>query len=341
MMWLTWRQFRPQAVTAVAALAVFAIALAATGPHLASLYASSGVAGCHGDSCATLASDYLGSVSGVYTTLFMLGIAVVIVAPAVIGVFWGAPLVAREFETGAFRLAWTQSITRARWMASKLALPGLAAIAVTEGLSLMYGWWSAPIGQAARLATVSNFPLGMSPFGLLDFDTHGVVPVGYAAFGFAVGVTAGLLIRRAVPAMAVTLVIFAAVQVAMPLAIRPNLIPPDRMVTTIDSARLDFGGLTATVVPGQPGAWILSSRAVNAAGQTVSTVPASCMSAPSAGAKPPDPGQCMARLGIRETITYQPTSRFWPMQWTETAIYLALAAVLAGFCYWRVARRLP
>jgi hypothetical protein len=69
--------------------------------------------------------------------------------PAVIGIFWGAPLIARELETGTFRLAWTQSITRTRWLAVKLALTGLVAMAVTEALGLMYGWWAAPIAQAA------------------------------------------------------------------------------------------------------------------------------------------------------------------------------------------------
>jgi hypothetical protein len=344
MTWLTWRQFRPQAVTALAALAVFAILLGATGPHVASGYHSSGIAGCHGGACGQLASNFLLTVSGAYTVVFMLGIACVILAPALIGVFWGAPLVAREFETGTFRLVWIQSITRSRWMASKLAVPGLAAIAVTEGLSLLYGWWAAPIGQAARLAPGSNFPLGMSPFSLLAFDAHGVVPVGYAAFGFALGVTAGVLIRRAVPAMAVTLVIFAAVQVAVPLAVRPNLFPAERATQSLTA---NFSGLQQ-VGPGgefslgidrldsQPGAWIFSSQAVNAAGQPVSVMPAACVN-PSSG----DPMPCLASHGIAIAVTYQPTSRYWPIQWTETGIFLALAAMLAGFCYWRVGRRLP
>jgi hypothetical protein len=109
-----------------------------------------------------------------------------------------------------FRLAWTQSITRTRWLAVKLALPGLAAMAVTEALSLMQAWWAAPIGQAARLATTSSFPLGVGPLSLLDFDAHGITPLGYAAFAFTLGVTTGVLLRRAVPAMALTLAIFAA-----------------------------------------------------------------------------------------------------------------------------------
>jgi hypothetical protein len=344
MIWLTWRQFRSQAVISLAALAAFAILLGATGPHLASMYASSGITTCHGQGCEGLANNFLGLVSGIYSVVFTLGIAGVIVAPAVIGVFWGAPLIAREFETGTFRLAWTQSITRARWMASKLALPGLAAIAVTEGLSLMYGWWAAPIGQAARLAAGSNFPLGMSPFSLPAFDAHGVAPIGYAAFGFALGVTAGVLFRRALPAMAVTLAIFAAVQVAMPLAIRPYLFPAAHATQSLAAnfsgqQSVNPGGeftFTLDHIDSEPGAWIFSSGAVNAAGQPVSVMPAACVHAGNR-----DPTQCLASHGIKIAVTYLPTSRFWPIQWTETGIFLALALVLAGFCYWRLGRRLP
>ena len=345
MIWLTWRQFRPQAVTSLAALAAFAVLLGATGPHLASLYATSGIASCHGSGCNHAASSFLGLLSGFYTLVFMLGIAGVILAPAVIGVFWGAPLIAREFETGTFRLAWTQSITRARWLASKLVLPGLAAIAITEGLSLIYGWWAAPIGQAARVAPTA-FPLGMSPFSLLAFDAHGVVPIGYAAFGFALGVTAGVLIRRALPAMALTLAIFAAVQVAMPLAIRPSLFPPAHMTQSLAanfSGQQSEGpggrfGLTLDYIDSEPGAWIFSSGAVDAAGQPVSVMPAACVNAASSTG---DPTQCLASHGIGIGVSYLPTSRYWPIQWTETGIYLALALVLAGFSCWRLGRRLP
>ena len=189
------------------------------------MYAASGITGCHSGGCGQLASNFLVGLGPDYPFVYLLGMAGVIVAPAVIGIFWGAPLIARELETGTFRLAWTQSITRARWLAVKLALIGLTAMAVTEGLSLMLGWWAAPIGQAARFTDGSISPLGLGPFSLA-FDAHGITPLGYAAFAFALGVTTGLLIRRTVPAMAVTLAIFAVVQVAFPQGIRPHLLPP-------------------------------------------------------------------------------------------------------------------
>jgi ABC-2 family transporter protein len=340
MTWLTWRQFRPQTATALAALAAFAVLLAVTGPHLATLYQTDGVTGCRGAGCAQSAGSFLGD-AGSYQVVYVLGIAVIVFAPALIGLFWGAPLITREFETGTFRLAFTQTITRTRWLASKLALPGLTAIAVTMGLALMFGWWAAPIGQAARLATDSSFPLGMGPFSLLAFDAHGIVPLGYAAFAFTLGVTVGLLLRRTIPAMAVTLAVFAAVQVAMPLGVRPHLFPAEHTTVAISALGANgsahtsgTGSFSVSVrdLPGQPGAWILSAYAVNAAGQPVSTSPACARQ----GRRTEN---CLASQGIRVGVTYQPTSRYWAIQWTETAIYLVMALALAGYCFRRLSLR--
>ena len=226
---LTWLQFRTQAVTAAAALAAFAVLLAATGPHLASLYAADGLDSCHGSSCLSMAVYFSASLTtGPYGVLFMLSTGIILLAPAVIGLFWGAPLIARELETGTAALAWNQSVTRTRWLAVKLAVGGLTAMAVTEALCLMQTWWAAPISQAVADGAGRRRRL-QGRFSQLNFATHGITPLGYAAFAFALGVTAGALIRRTIPAMAVTLAIFAALQVAMPLWVRPNLAPPDHM----------------------------------------------------------------------------------------------------------------
>jgi len=337
MIWLTWRQFRVQALTAVAALAAFAILLAATGPHLASRYAST-ITGCHGFGCQTAAITFLSQLqaTSTYPVVYLLGIALILLAPAITGIFWGAPLIARELETRTFTLAWNQSITRTRWLVVKLTLTSLAAMAVTEALSLLYAWWADPIGQAIDLGGSTSLFSG-GRFSSVIFATHGITPLGYAAFAFTLGTATGALIRRTVPAMAVTLAIFVAAQLAMPLGVRPHLLPPDHTVATIESVDLDFGNLAATVVPGQPGAWILSSDAVSPAGQPVSTLPAAC--AGSTGLKALDPGQCMESQGFREAISYEPASRYWPLQWIETGIFLALALALAGFCCWRLGRR--
>ncbi len=359
---LTWLQFRTQAVTAAAALAAFAVLLAATGPYLASTYAADGLDSCHGSSCLSPASYFTGSlVRSPYGVLFLLSTGVILLAPAVIGLFWGAPLIARELETGTADLAWNQSVTRTRWLAVKLTVIGLTAMAVTGALSLMQTWWAAPISQAAADGSGAGVA-AQGRFSQLNFASHGITPLGYAAFAFVLGVTAGALIRRTIPAMAVTLAIFAALQVAMPLWVRPNLAPPDHMVvpvTSLENAGLSQtgpGGDTFTfyalTIPGQPGAWILSSGPVNAAGQATSTTPAACASVGNTGQSEGAqgtafaPGQgpaafvdCLGRHGIREAITYQPARRYWPFQWTETAIYLALALALAGYCFRRLNRR--
>jgi hypothetical protein len=363
MMWLTWRQFRTQAIIALATMAAYAILLAATGPHLTGMYAADGLGSCHGGSCANLASYFTGSlIYTPYLVLFLLSTGIILLTPAVIGLFWGAPLIARELETGTAALAWNQSVTRTRWLAVKLTAGALAALALTEALSLMQTWWAAPISQAVADGSADG-ALAQSRFSQLNFAAHGITPLGYAAFAFALGVTAGALIRRTLPAMAITLAIFAALQVAMPLWVRPNLAPPGHTVNPVTSlgnalpSQTGPGGGTFTLyarsIPGQTGAWLLSSGPVNAAGQATSTTPAACASVgstgPGAQANYSPPGaqtgplaflDCLASYGIREAITYQPASRYWRFQATETAIYLALALALTGYCFRRINRRL-
>src|SRR5580658_1589644 len=263
----TWLQFRVQVMVALAALLAGAVVLAFTGPHLASLY-SSAITGCHGGSCANAANNFLSrlTTTSPYPTVYILGIGLIFAAPAIIGIFWGAPLIARELEAKTFALAWTQSITRARWLVVKLSLTGLAAMAVTEGLSLMLAWWADPISKA--IVVGGPYPFGsvfaQGRLGPFIFATSGITPLGYAAFGFALGTAAGALIRRAVPAMALTLAIFAAVQIAVPLWVRPHLLPPDRTVVSgpsfFQAAAMSVGTLTASAVPGQPEPWCLHGQ---------------------------------------------------------------------------------
>jgi ABC-2 family transporter protein len=360
MIWLTWRQFRAQAVIAVSALAAFGVLLGVTGPNLASLYAGSSIGRCQGSDCVGQADDFLQQLygaplsgassvagTGIYWLLYLLGVMLILVAPAVIGMFWGAPLIARELEAGTHNLAWNQSITRTRWLAVKLTLTGLAAMAVTEGLSLVEAWWAGPISRAVARGAVAT-PLAMNQFSPLVFATHGITPLGYAALAFALGVTAGVLVRRAVPAMALTLALFAVLQVAMPLWVRPHLFQPDHSVTTLSS----FAGIdvpidngTFTLIPNgwdsQPEAWVLSTGAVNTAGKPVAAVPAACTQVMT-GAKASHDALlgCLSSHGIRVAVTYQPASRYWAFQWTESAIYLALALALVGYSFWRIRHRL-
>lgn len=364
MIWLTWRQSRIHAASAAVGLAAFAILLAVTGPQLANMYANSTLGTCRGgiNDCGAFADDFLQMLtsssalanSGVmavsaYYLLFLFGIVIILVAPAVIGMFWGAPLIAGEFEAGTHYLAWNQSITRTRWLAVKVTLLGVGAMAVTEALSLMQDWWATPISRAVERGACCS-PMAMNQFSPLVFATHGITPMGYALFAFALGVVGGVLVRRAVPAMAVTLAVFAVLQVAMPLWVRPALFPPNHTIaafSSFDSLDVPIANNTFTAIPSgwgdQPEAWVLSTEAVDMAGKPASTVPADCLRAiEAASGKASHPAllDCLTSDGIRIAVTYQPASRYWTFQWTETAIYVALALPLVGCCFWRIIRRL-
>jgi hypothetical protein len=367
MLWLTWRQFRASAAAVAAALAALALVLALTGPGLAHQYAS-GLA-----SCAPPGSSRSGGGSGVaaagegpipsggctsmsqwffhqHRAPFLAVTAVVLVLPALVGLFWGAPLITRELETGTHRLVWNQTITRTRWLAVKLGLIGLVTVAAAGLCSLAVTWWSSSIDRTAA----SDFPR-MEP---LLFAARGIVPAGYAAFAFALGVTVGMLLRHTLPAMAVTLAVFVALQVAVPLLVRPHLLAPVHATVELTEANPQGfkvarrGADQVTVDAGDTGAWFLSSQTVDASGQAVDAVDSSAVLAgcrrsaaspsPSPSPSPQGPGACLAeinRLGYRQHVTYQPAGRFWPFQWIETGIYLVLTLGLAGFCLGQIRRR--
>jgi hypothetical protein len=341
MMWLTWRQFRAQAIAGAAALAVLAIVLAVTGLHLAHLFDSSGVATCqvHGD-CGPVVSAFTQQVqaSG-YKVLFDLTIALLLVTPALIGIFWGAPLVTREIEAGTFRLAWNQSVTRVRWLAVKLGLIGLASIATAGLLTLMVSWWASPIDRASALPAGP----GLGRFTPVLFDARGIAPIGYAAFAFALGITVGVLVRRTVPAMAITLAVFAAVQIVMPLWIRPHLIAPVHASSAFNAANLteiatsNNGNMTVAAAVNLPGAWVLANQTLTPAGHVFTgPAPAACIgNAPSMNGCQ----DAIGRLGLRQYVTYQPADRYWALQGYETGIFVVLALGLAAGCVWRVRRR--
>jgi hypothetical protein len=349
---LTWRQLRTPAAVAGAALAAIFIVVAITGLHLAHLYDTT-VAVCQPPSdCSAVATTFLRTDATLRSWLGIL----VIVGPGLIGMFWGAPLVARELETGTFRLAWTQSVTRTRWLAVKLGVTGLAAVAVAGVLSLMVTWWASPLDRVA-----------MDRFGA--FDQRDVVPLGYAAFAFLLGVTAGAVIRRIVPAMATTLVAFVTVRLAFIHWLRPHLFTPavrnqalDPLSTGYGSSGSLFHRIGASTLqpatPHIPNAWIIATRIVDNAGHglTSKVLNTDCPDLGSGGPGPsggpsrgPVPAfaqqrlrDCVVKVGAtyHQMVSYQPANRYWALQWYELALFLVAATVLAGGCWWWVRHRL-
>lgn len=340
MIWFTWRQFRAQAVVAAAVLAVLAVVLLVSGLSLASAYNSAGLGSCH-LSCGPAASQWLNTLrGGSYDKLFVAGIAVLYLAPALIGLFWGAPLIARELETGTYRLAWNQSVTRGRWTLIKVGVGGLASVAVAGLLSLMITWWASPIDSAGSYSGSGLVGNRMQP---LVFAVRGIAPLGYAAFAFTLGVTVGVLLRRTIPAMALTLLLFAAVQFLMPAFIRPHLLPPGQASAPLNpnnTAELLVNQNNQMTVLGNasiPGAWLLSNTTVTAAGRVFTGPATAACTSPTAPASACT--KWLATQHLRQVVTYQPAGRFWPLQWTETAIYLAASAGLGGICVWRIRRK--
>jgi hypothetical protein len=340
MIWLTWRQFRAQAIAAAAVLAMLAIALAVTGPYMAHLYDGSGIATCTGPGCGPLTNTFSNKLPGFDTVIYLLGLGIMFLTPAVIGVFWGAPLITREIEARTLPLTFNQSVTKTRWLAVKLGLTGLAGVATAGLLSLMLTWWSSPMDSTLEIPY--GHRLLLERLGPVLFAARGVAPLGYAAFAFALGVTAGMLTRRTVSAMAATLGVFAAVQFAWAEWIRAHLVAPVTTIVPLNASTISVVGirngvmsLQAAPTLTQQGAWILSGQVIDTSGHPAQ-VPASpvCL-----GNVSPACASWIARFHFRELISYEPASRFWTFQWVETGIFLAVALGLAAACIWWLIRR--
>lgn len=323
MTWLTWRQFRLPALSVFAALILIGVVLAITGPELVG---------------RTNFSDQ--------DTLFGGTILVLYLLPAVIGVFWGVPMITRELESGTHSLVWNQTVTRKRWLASKLGFGLLAAMVAAGLLGWAVSWWASPIDALAATQTDRGMLSRIAP---VVFGARGIVPIGYAAFALALGVAVGMLLKRTVAAMAVTLAVLAAVLLVVPNFVRPYLLPPEQMTIAIVSEDItnitgdDTRGILEIGVRNPAGAWVLANETVDPAGNVASPLPDFVQScAPRPGQGPPERGtmeQCMSQLGAhgyQQRLTYQPGSRFWPLQWLELALFLAMTALLTWFSFRRI-----
>lgn len=313
MIWLSWRQFRTSAVVTFGALAVVGVVVLVTGLQLHSAYHSTGAATCtSGADCGTVVQSFLSRFQVLQPLLDRVGL---LLLPAVTGVFWAAPLVARELDSGTHRLAWTQSISRTRWLTTKLILVGLASVAATGLLSLLVSWWFAPLDR-----------LGGNRFEPSLFHVRDIAPLGYAAFAFALGVAAGLVTRRTLPAMATTLVGYIAVRICEMVWIRPHFMSPLTFTNTVEP--IGDGGVKIVA----PRGWVISQTFTDPSGHAVDGLRISA-DAPCVATH-----TCFA--GYHQTIVYQPGARYWPFQWYETGLFVVLAAGLIALSFWWLRRRL-
>ncbi len=309
-------RFRHEAEAAVVGMMAIGLIAYVTGARMNDEYRSSGLADCLALRERSNCQPMIDRFGDQFSSMQLLIVPLVLL-PALLGAFVGAPLVAREIESNSHRFLWTQGVSRQRWFASSSAVAvGLAAI-VGVTYSVVAGAW---------LDTTNR--VSDQRFGRL-YDLQGVVPVASSVFAVAVGIACGIFLRRTVPAMGLTIGIFVAVRVMLGLFVRPRLASP---ITT----ELTYSG--ADPLAGT-GAWELSNRTVDASGTVIgqsgsldiSGLSGRCPGINTAVGGPlPDPAvveRCLRDLDVRTVIRYHPGDRFWSFQLAESALLIGLAGV--------------
>jgi ABC-type transport system involved in multi-copper enzyme maturation permease subunit len=327
MAWVIWRQHRVALIGMTAALGALAVWLWIAGLQLHHAYAAA-------IACQPASSLYCSGLSNAFDGMNVLlakGIPLQVVPP-LIGAFLGAPVLAREMESGTFRFAWTQGFGRWRWTLAKLVGLGVVVTAAAGALSILMSWYYQPYfsGGNQGLFSANQVTIGASPLAPGLFDVRGVSFAAWTLAAFTIGVVAGLLIRRAVPAIVSTLVAYTGLAVAAGGFLRQHYLTP-----------LVANSLN---VPGS--AWIISQQWTKG-GRPVSefVVSQALRAAPgSVAGKGGIPNalttmQYLAQHGYTQLDTYQPASRFWPFQWIEGGWLLTLSLLLFAVAVWLVRRR--
>lgn len=313
MNFFVWRLHRHQAYWAVGALAFVAFLLLVTGTTMADDYHAF-FTSCGATQSCSEAGSVLFRGDGAIIDL----VNATVIVPLLFGLFWAAPLVAKEYEEGTQNMAWTQGVTRRHWLSVNVMWVFVAAVVWAASLTLLVSWWRTPENALS---------------GRFDaFDIQGIVPVAYAIFAVALGLAVGSLFRRVLPAIATTLGAFLAVRVVLAIYVRPHLIAP---ITKVLPLALNSSA--------PAGAWVLSSGLVSPDGNrfgngiSLDQLPAACRVG-AFGGKGTTPG-CLAAHGWHQWISYQPPGRFWMFQGVEAMIFLVLAVPLVALAFFAVMRR--
>jgi hypothetical protein len=325
MAWVLWRQHRLALAGVVALFGAAAAYLLVTGLPIHDAYAA--VAGCRpaaSDLCLQVANDFLGTYAPSVGVTFGLLQAI----PALIGAFAGAPLLAREFETGTFRYAWTQGFGRLRWAVAKLTPLAVAVTIAAAAFSVLVSWYLQPLFDAGD----NNGPLYPT-----QFDLSGVALAAWTLVAFAIGLLAGILVRRVVPAMFATIAAWAGLAFVTGAFLRAHYQAP-----------------VVTSNPNIPtGAWIINQgwfkggnpASLEIINQTLAPVDVRALTpeifqpGPATPLNFGDPVQYLIQHGLTQLTTYQPASRFWTFQWMEGGWLVALSLILIATTVWLVRRR--
>jgi hypothetical protein len=315
MAWVTWRQHRATLAGMAALLGGWAGYLWLAGSSAYHAYAAA--AACHPAGSITC-GEILSQFDYTYGDPALHAAVLLQVVPALIGAFAGAPVLARELETGTFRYAWTLAFGRWRWALAKLVLLAIAVAGAAGAFGLLFSWFFRPFFADGH----------DTPFAPELFDLRAVTLAAWTLAAFAIGALAGLLIRRVVPAIAATLAGYAALAFAAGLYLRQHYAAP--LLTT------------APDVPGS--AWVMSQWWTKggrfAFGHPSSDLLMRLCPSPGPYKQPlATVGQCLAQHGYTQWTSYQPASRFWSFQWIEGGWLLALSALLITTTIWLVRRR--
>ncbi len=312
MAWVTWRHHRFALAGMAVFLGAFAVYMWLSGLQMHHTYKT----GCHAANplgCSDFAGRY--GPTAIVISIFLQAV------PALIGAFLGAPALARELETGTFRYAWTQGIGRRRWTLGKLVPLAVAVAAAAGAFSLLFSWYDQPF-------IASGYVI---PFSTRVFGLTGIAFAAWTLAAFAIGVLAGMLIRRVVPAIAATLAVYTG------LALTTGLFLRERYLTPLSTSKPDLPASAWAVRQWytKDGKFAFPARG----SQLVDTVVRLCQ--PSTRGRTGDisPVQCLTRHGYTQWTNYQPGSRFWPFQFIESGWLLALSALLVATAVWLVRRR--
>lgn len=308
MIWLGWRQQRAETLIAAGLLALVAAILVPSGIEMAHAYTRDGLSHCLGMTEGPVCGGAVASFEqrfGRYVSL----IGWFNLVPGLFGVVLAAPY-ALELERGTHRLAWTQSITRRRWVATKLGLAVSSTLLAAAGLIAVLVWWRAPL---VRLD------------GRMDngaFDSQGTVILGYSLFALGLALAVGAVWRRAIPAVMVSYVAYFAARIFVDTSLRQRFLTPHT--------------LTWAPGPNEPPvlnhAWVLSQGPSNAKGVAVPVQLGGC---PGGGHALLQTKRCISiDAGTHIHSVYFPAGSFWTLQGIETALFAGVGVALVAFAAW-------
>jgi hypothetical protein len=246
-----------------------------------------------------------------------------LLVPLMFGVLLGAPLFAGEFERKTVILAFTQNISRTRWMVIRWLVIGLPVVVLSVVLALVSNWWFLRVPTNG-----GSFAYRIQPGS--GFDVTGIVPAAYALFAFALGAALGMALRRTSQAIFGTFVLFTAARYLFEHYARGLLATPIFSPATVFTSGFSFSTprkawQMGTAYRFRPGTHLTSHVSIN---QIVSVC----------GNPYGDDTACLTKHGIQVGVLYQPESHFWALQWGETGCFVAAAALLFGLALWSLRR---